>query len=95
MTPRRTEGAEDQDKGAVAIMLCRPLETNAAGGFVSTTSSEPVEDRQGRRRAPGTTTSTGMTSATPPTAAKLGPKTPPEIAQAPIATTRLGAGIAS
>jgi hypothetical protein len=36
-----------------------------------------------------------MISATPPKAAKLGPKTPPDAAQAPMATTRFGVGIAS
>jgi hypothetical protein len=44
---------------------------------------------------PGTITSTGMQSAKPPADAKLVPKTPPEIAQAPLAATRFGKGMAA
>jgi len=44
---------------------------------------------------PGTTTSTGRISAAPPEAANVDPKTPPKMAQAPIATTRFGSGMAS
>ena len=40
-------------------------------------------------------TSTGMISDTPPPEMKLGPKTPPQSAHAPTATTLFGVGIAS
>ena len=44
---------------------------------------------------PGTVTSTGRTAPAPPADAKLGPNTPPKIAQAPMAKTRFGSGMAS
>ena len=65
------------------------------GGLRSTTTRRPCRIASGGGGQPGTTTSTGTISATPPEAAKLGPNTPPEMAQAPIATTRFGDGIAS
>ena len=44
---------------------------------------------------PGMATSTGMMSDAPPPEMKLGPKTPPQSAHAPTATTLFGVGIAS
>ena len=70
-------------------------EVNAIGGFLPATRSRAWRIAIGGGGQPGTTTSTGIISATPPDEAKLGPKTPPEIAQTPIATTRFGVGMAS
>ena len=72
-----------------------PAAATRRGGFRSTATSRACRMASGGGGQPGTTTSTGIISATPPDAAKLGPKTPPEIAQTPIATTRFGVGIAS
>jgi hypothetical protein len=44
---------------------------------------------------PGTSTSTGSTSATPFAHTKLFANTPPDSAHAPTATTRFGVGMAS
>ena len=95
--PRRR--AERSRESAAAVLmpgrLARAAARSGAAAFFRPQRSSACRMANGGGGQPGTMTSTGITSATPPAAAKLGPKTPPEIAQAPIATTRFGVGIAS
>ena len=54
-----------------------------------------MEDGQRRRRAPGDDHIDRDLIGDAPRGRKTRPKDPPEMAQAPIATTRFGVGIAS
>lgn len=67
----------------------------SAGGFRPTATSNPCRIASGGGGQPGMATSTGTMSAMPALLVKLGPKMPPETAQAPTATTRFGVGMAS